>query len=200
MPMHKYNSLKRWGMIGLAGLMALTLASCGRIPQDGSPSNAAGKNLFIRGFTTDSETCPPDVYSGYTTADLSQGGNTTVLAVVQNDSTEKSPATSPENTIIQITNIHVEYEVSGATMQLPTYDNAKGFIVEPGGGAYCSSIVVFSQGAKDYINKYRSAFPTNPTSNNYFQVRAKVQAQGYETNGGQSVVTPSTFYTVNVYD
>lgn len=200
MPMHKYSSLKRWGMTGLAGLMALTLAACGRIPQDGSPSNAAGKNLYVRGFTTDSETCPPDVYSGYTTADLSVGGNTTVLAVVQNDSTEKSPATSPENTIIQITNIHVEYEVPDARMQLPTYDNAKGFIVEPGGGAYCSSIVVFPQRAKDFINQNRSAFPTNPTSNNYFQVRAKVQAQGYETNGGQSVVTPSAFYTINVYD
>ena len=25
MPMHKYSSLKRWGMTGLAGLMALTL-------------------------------------------------------------------------------------------------------------------------------------------------------------------------------
>ncbi len=199
MSIREKHSLRRWGMIGLAGLMALTLGACSRIPQDGSPSNAAGKNLYIRGFGAASGTeCPPTTYLGYSSTNLSIAGDESISAIVQNDSTSKTTATEPENQVIQISNIHVEYEVPGATMQLPTFDNAKGFTVSPGGGKYCSTITVFSQGAKDYINKNRSAFPTNPTRDNYFQVRAKVQAQGYETNGGSSVVTPSAFFTINV--
>ncbi len=200
MSIREKHSLRRWGMTGLAGLMALTLAACSRIPQDGSPSNAAGKNLYIRGFGATSGTeCPPTTYLGYSSTNLSIAGDESIWAIVQNDSTSKTPATAPENQVIQISNIHVEYEVPGATMQLPTFDNAKGFTVSPGGGTYCSTITVFSQGAKDYINKNRSAFPTNPTINNYFQVRAKVQAQGYETNGGGSVQSSSAFFTINVY-
>lgn len=213
--------LRRWGMTGLAGLIALTLCACGRIPQDGSPSNAAGKNLYIQGFgVAGGDTCPPTTFLGYSktclhnvsstatstaddpcyTTDNSNSGDKAIWAIVKNDSTSKTTATEPENQVIQITNIHVEYEVPDAKMQIPTYDNAKGFTVSPGGGTYCSSIVVFSQGAKDFVNKNRSAFPSNPTSSNYFQVNAKVQAQGYETNGGKSVVTPSAFFTVNVYN
>ncbi len=194
------HSLRRWGMIGLAGLMALTLAACSRIPQDGSPSNAAGKNLYIQGFgDSTGTTCPPTTFKPYEDAYLDTSAQVKIWAIVKNDSTSTTPATAPENQVIQISNIHVEYEVPGATMQIPTFDNAQGFTVSPGGGTYCSTITVFSQGAKDYINKNRSAFPTNPTINNYFQVRAKVQAQGYETNGGGSVQSSSAFFTINVY-
>ena len=198
MPMHKYSSLKRWGMTGLVGLMALTFAACGRIPQDGSPSNAAGKNLYIQGFgATGGTTCPPTTFLPDSSAYLDTSEEVLIWAIVKNDSTSKSPATEPENQVIHISNIHVEYEVPMATMQIPSYDNAKGFTVSPGGGTYCSEIIVFSEGAKNFIKKNRAAFPY-PNENTYFQVRAKVQAQGYETNGGSSVVTPSAFFTINV--
>ncbi len=198
MSIREKHSLRRWGMTGLAGLMALTLGACSRIPQDGSPSNAAGKNLYIQGFgDSTGTTCPPTTFKPYENAYLDTSAQVTIWAIVKNDSNSKTPATQPENQVIQITNIHVEYEVPGSTMQIPSYDNPKGFAVSPGGGTYCSTIIVFSEGAKNYINKNRKAFPYS-SENKYFQVNAKVQAQGYETNGGSSVVTPSAFFTINV--
>ncbi|MBI3391854.1 MAG: hypothetical protein HY039_01565 [Nitrospirae bacterium] len=187
-------------IVGLAGVIGVTLATCSKIPQNGSPGNAAGKNLYVSGFSSDSTTCPPTVFQSMTSTNLSTGGDVTTLTIVKNDSTSKTTATEPENTVIQITNIHVAYEVPGATMQIPPEENPKGFTLSPGGGTYCTTTIVFSQAAKDYVNNHRSAFPSNPTSNNYFQVRAKVQAQGYETTGGRSVETPDVNFTVNVYN
>lgn len=209
MSIREKHSLKRWGMTGLAGLMALTLAACGKIPQDGTSGNKAGKNLYISSFapatyttvdgTATDNKCPPTIFWSGTSTFLSTTGEPGTWVVLKNDSTSGSKPTEPENTNIHIDNIKVEYEVPGATAQIPPYDERQGFVITPG-STFCAGASMLILTAKDFINKNRSGFPANPTSNHYFEVRAKVQAMGYETNGGTRIDTPSATFVLWVYN
>ncbi len=197
----------RWVVLGIAGLAAVALTACGKIPQGGSSGNKAGKNLYIQSFapatyTTASgsltdNTCPPTVIWGSTSTSLSTPGDVVTWVVIKNDSYAASSPTDPENTNIHIQTIRVEFEVPGATMQLDPYVNPYGYTITPG-GTLCAGAIVFPQTAKDFINKNRSAFPANPTANHSFQVRAKVSVHGYETNGGYRINTPEAYFTIYV--